>query len=92
MESVKEKSSFASSFFTLSLVNKFTGNITMIEFDCNSNNYASILKNGLGNSATLSNDIVTVNLGNGNSSNYEVSPDLTGQVRIDAITVTYITD
>ena len=63
------------------------GVITKIVFDCNSNDYATTLKNSIGNSATVSQDKVTVNL-NGTSNVFEISK-LTGQVRLDAITVTY---
>ena len=63
------------------------GVITKIEFDCNSTNYANTLKNSIGNSATVSNDKVTINL-DGTSSEYVFS-GFTGQVRLDSITVTY---
>lgn len=61
------------------------GVITSIEFDCNSNDYATTLRNSIGNSATVSQDKVTINL---KATSYEFS-NFTSQVRLDAITVTY---
>ena len=63
------------------------GDIITIVFDCNSNSYATNLKNSIGNSATVSNDKVSVTI-NGTSNTYTIS-SLTGQVRLDAITVEY---
>ncbi len=74
-----------SSSVTVSVPN--SGVITKIVFDCNANNYATTLKNSIGNSATVSQDKVTVNL-NGLSNEYVIS-QLSDQVRLDAITVTY---
>lgn len=64
-----------------------SGVITKIVFDCNNNTYATTLKNSIGDSATVSQDKVTVNL-NGKSNEYVISK-LSDQVRLDAITVTY---
>ena len=63
------------------------GNMTKIVFDCNSNSYATAMKNSIGNSATVSSDKVTVTL-DGTSSSFTVAK-LTAQIRLDAITVTY---
>ena len=63
------------------------GNITKIVFDCNSNDYATAMKNSIGNTATASSDKVTVNL-DGTSKTFTVAK-LTAQVRLDALTVTY---
>ena len=63
------------------------GNITKIVFDCNNSSYATVLKNSIGASATVSSDKVTVEL-NGTSTVYNI-PSLTAQVRMDALTVTY---
>lgn len=64
------------------------GNISKIVFDCNSANYATVLKNSIGNSAEVSSDKVTVTL-DGTSSSFTVQK-LSAQVRLDALTVTYI--
>ena len=63
------------------------GIITKIVYDCNTSNYASTLKNSIGNAATASSDKVTVTL-NGTSSEFVIS-SLSGEVRLDGITVTY---
>ena len=63
------------------------GVITKIVFECNSNNYATTLRNSIGNSATVSGRSVTINL-DGTSSEYVLS-SFNGQVRLDLITVTY---
>ena len=64
------------------------GNITKIVFDCSSNDYATAMKNSIGNTATTaSSDKVTVNL-DGTSNTFTVAK-LTAQVRLDALTVTY---
>lgn len=65
------------------------GNITKIVFDCNSGSYATTLKNSIGNIATASSDKVTVTL-DGTSTSFVVS-SLSGQVRMDAVSVTYET-
>ena len=65
------------------------GNITKIEFDCNSSSYATAMKNSIGGTATASSDKVTVTLG-GTSKTFTVAK-LTAQVRIDSLTVTYTT-
>ena len=62
--------------------------ITAIVFDCNSTSYATALKNSIGSSATVSSDKVTVTL-DGTANNFVVAK-LTAQVRLDAITVTYM--
>lgn len=64
------------------------GNISQIEFDCNNTSYATALKNSIGNSATSSSNKVTVKL-DGTSQTYTVAK-LTAQVRLNALTVTYI--
>lgn len=66
------------------------GEITAIVFDCNSTSYATALKNSIGSTATVtvSSDKVTVTL-DGTADNFVVAK-LTAQVRMDAITVTYI--
>lgn len=64
------------------------GNITKIVFDCNSSSYATALKNSIGNSATASSDKVTVAL-DGSSTSFIIAK-LTAQVRMDALTVTYV--
>ncbi|MBQ6613370.1 MAG: hypothetical protein IIX19_06580 [Alistipes sp.] len=63
------------------------GEISKIVFDCNSTSYATTLKNSIGSSATVSSDKVTVVL-NGQES--FVINKLTAQVRLDAVTVTYM--
>lgn len=63
------------------------GNITKIEFDCNSSSYATALKNSIGSTATASSDKVTVTL-DGTSNSFTIS-SLSAQVRMDALTVTY---
>lgn len=63
------------------------GNITKIVFDCNSPSYATAMQTSIGAAATASSDKVTVIL-DGSSTSFAVS-SLGGQVRMDAITVTY---
>ena len=66
------------------------GNMTQILFDCNNNDdYATALKNSIGDVATvtISGDKVTVIL-DGTSNRFTIS-DLTAQVRLDELTVTY---
>lgn len=63
------------------------GNITKIVFDCNSPSYATVMQTSIGAAATASSDKVTVIL-DGSSTSFAVS-SLGGQVRMDAITVTY---
>lgn len=65
------------------------GNITQILFDCNSAEYATELKNSIGDAATVtvSDDKVTVIL-DGKSNRFEIAK-LTKQVRLDELTVTY---
>ena len=66
------------------------GEITAIEFDCNSSSYATALKNSIGSTATVtvSSDKVTVTL-DGSSSTFTVDK-LTAQVRLDSLKVTYL--
>ena len=64
--------------------------ITKIVFDCNSSSYATALKNSIGSSATVSSDKVTVNLSEP-SATYIIAK-LTAQVRLDSITVSYISE
>ena len=63
------------------------GNITSIVFDCNSNSYATALGNSISGSATSS-DKVTVEL-DGTSNSFTIANLSGGQVRMDALTVTY---
>ena len=65
-----------------------SGNIKKIIFDCNNASYATTLKTSIGNAATVSSDKVTVTL-DGTSNNFTVAT-LTAQVRMDALTVTYL--
>ena len=60
--------------------------IAAIEFDCNNATYATAMKNSIGSSATVSNDMVTITL-DGTSDTFTVDK-LTGQVRMDALTIT----
>lgn len=71
------------------LVIKADGNITAISFDCNSTSYATALKNSIGDLAKANSDKVTVSL-DGSSNTFTVAK-LTAQVRMDAMTVTYLT-
>lgn len=64
------------------------GNIKTIVFDCNSSSYATTLKNSIGNSATASSDKVTVAL-DGTTDLFSIA-SLSAQVRLDAVTVTYV--
>jgi hypothetical protein len=64
------------------------GKITKIVFDCNSTSYATALKNSIGSSATVSSDKVTATL-DGSAEEFVIAK-LTAQVRVDAITVTYL--
>lgn len=65
------------------------GVITNIVFDCNSASYATAMKNSITDGvATISSDKVTVVL-TGASNTYTISSLTGGQVRLDAITVTY---
>ena len=66
------------------------GNITEIVFDCNSSSYATALKNSIGTTAptSVSNDKVTVTL-DGATNSFTIAK-LTAQVRMDALTVTYV--
>lgn len=72
-----------------SIVVSAPGNITKIVFDCNSSSYATVLKNSIGSTATASSDKVTVSFASV-VQNFTVAK-LTGQVRMDAVTVTYQT-
>lgn len=62
------------------------GEITSIVFDCNSDSYATALMNSISEGATISSDKVTVTVKG--ASTYTIS-ELSAQVRIDAVTVTY---
>ena len=62
------------------------GEITSIVFDCNSASYATALMNSISEGATISSDKVTVTVKG--ASTYTIS-ELSAQVRIDAVTVTY---
>ena len=62
------------------------GNIAKIDFECNSNDYAKTLNSSIAGSS-LSSKIVTIELdGTSKSVTYTMSE---GQVRMDALTVTY---
>lgn len=63
------------------------GKINQILFDCNSAEYATELKNSIGDAATASSDKVSVIL-DGTSNRFSIAK-LTKQVRLDALTVTY---
>ena len=65
------------------------GEISEIVFDCNSSSYATALNNSIGTTATVtvSSDKVTVTLDG--ASSFEIAK-LTAQVRMDAVTVTYV--
>jgi hypothetical protein len=65
-----------------------SGNIKSIIFDCNSSSYATALKNSIGGAAVASSDKVTVSL-DGSATEFVVAK-LTAQVRMDAVTVTYV--
>ena len=65
------------------------GNITQIVFDCNSDSYATAMKNSITGETSLSNDKVTLEL-DGTSDSYTIT-SISAQVRIDALTVTYTT-
>lgn len=69
------------------LIVEAPGNITEIVFDCNTTEYATNLKNSATN-ATASSDKVTVTL-DGTETSYTCTLS-GGQVRMDAITVTYV--
>ena len=60
--------------------------MTQIVFDCNSNDYATALKNSIGASATASSDKVTVIFASAQDS-FTVAK-LNAQVRLDSLTVT----
>ena len=65
------------------------GVITNIVFDCNNASYATAMKNSITDGvATTSSDKVTV-VPTGASNTYTISSLTGGQVRLDAITVTY---
>lgn len=66
------------------------GSITKIVFDCNSNSYATELKNSISSGATVtvSSDVVTVEPSA--SANSFVVAKLAAQVRMDSLTVTYV--
>ena len=70
----------------------FTSNMTKIVFDCSSNDYATAMKNSIGTvsgaTVSVSSDKVTVTFTSSVES-FTIAK-LTAQVRLDAITVTYI--
>lgn len=72
-----------------SIVIAAPGNMSEVVFDCNSSSYATALKNSIGESATVSSDKVTVSF-SPSVTEFTIAK-LTAQVRIDAVTVTYIT-
>ena len=63
------------------------GNMTEIVFNANTTGYATTLGTSIGNTATVSSKAVTVTL-DGTSNTFTVAK-LSGQVRLDNITVTY---
>ena len=73
------------------IVEHTSGKMTKIVFDCNSNAYASTMKTSIGTvsgtTVTVSSDKVTVNFTSAVAS-FTVAK-LSGQIRLDAITVTY---
>jgi len=64
------------------------GNIVAIEFDCNSKGYATAMQSSIGDAAVQDDDKVRVSLATPAPS-YVVESLTGGQVRMDAITVTY---
>lgn len=62
------------------------GNIEAIEFECNTNSYATALKNAISGSS-VNGKIVSVTL---DASSSFVTYEMTAQVRMDALTVTYV--
>ena len=66
------------------------GNIEKIVFDCNNASYATALNSSIGTAATtaVNADKVTVVL-DGTSNTFEIAQLSGGQVRMDALTVTY---
>lgn len=62
------------------------GNISKIEFTCNTASYATALKNSIGDAATISDKVVTVSANNETTFTCKLSG---GQVRMDAVIVTY---
>ena len=76
------------------IVVEASGKITKIVFDCNSSTYATALKNSIGSisgaTVTVSSDKVTVEFSEAVDS-FTIAK-LTAQVRLDSITVTYISN
>lgn len=64
------------------------GNITTIEFTTTTANYATALKNSVGNDASVSGMVVTIVPANAATS-YTIAK-LTAQVRLSSVTVTYV--
>ncbi len=64
--------------------------ISKIEFDCNTSGYASTLAESIGNAASASGDKVTVNITPA-STTFTIASLSKGQVRLDALTVTFST-
>ena len=77
---------YASSSLTVAVAENLT--ITKIVFDCNTNNYATAMKISIGTGATASGDKVTIEISDG--SNTFTVAKLTAQVRMDAMTVTWL--
>ena len=66
------------------------GNITTIVFDCNGASYATALKDSIKTgTVSVASDKVTVTL-DGSSNEFVISSLTGGQVRMDAVTVTYL--
>ncbi|MBQ8721500.1 MAG: fibronectin type III domain-containing protein [Paludibacteraceae bacterium] len=64
------------------------GKIKQIVFDCNNESYASAMSNSIDDTTTISSDKVTLTL-DGTSNTYTIPSLSGGQVRMDALTVTY---
>ena len=74
---------YANSKLTVSVSEDYV--ISKIVFDCNNSTYATTLKNSISSNATVSSDKVTVTA---IGSNTYVVAKLSGQVRMDSLTVT----
>lgn len=64
------------------------GNMTKIVFNCNKASYATALKDSIGDAATANDKVVTVTL-DGTSNTFTVA-ELTAQVRVDSIEISYV--
>ena len=66
-------------------------NISKIVYDCASSSYATALKNSIGDNVEASSDKVTVTFTE-LSNSFTIAKLTGGQVRVDSITVTYVTN